>query len=371
MEHIYFITPSFKTGGGNRVFFELANQLLDRYNVTIITPNNNLDTNTFNVNNRIKIVSVGKYSKSRIGKIFNIFKVFCHLNTLPKKSICVFSDPIVCLFLKNSKNNINYRFIQADDYRIFDDKHIIKRNLFLKIYKILCQKSYNNKKVNWLFNSKFTYSQFLSLSQLTPPLLLVHPAINQDIFCNNTSSKLEFNICLVARKHPLKGLQNFLNAWDSLEFKIQNKISNIYLIGHDNLSSFELNSKIKVISPKDDLNIAKIYNSSQIFISPSWWEGFGLPPLEAMACGCLCLISNSGGVNEFATPDWNCIMFEPKNDKELAEKLTLAINNFPTYETLVTNGISSTKEFSWEKSSKQLTTILNACLVKTNGNSEC
>lgn len=61
--------------------------------------------------------------------------------------------------------------------------------------------------------------------------------------------------------------------------------------------------------------IAYYMNLSHIFISTSWWEGFGLPPLEAMACGCAVILSNSGGVNEYAQLDDNCLMFDPRNEK--------------------------------------------------------
>ena len=46
---IVFITPSIKTGGGNRVFIELANQLCDMHNVSIVYPNNSPEINTFRI----------------------------------------------------------------------------------------------------------------------------------------------------------------------------------------------------------------------------------------------------------------------------------------------------------------------------------
>ncbi len=56
-------------------------------------------------------------------------------------------------------------------------------------------------------------------------------------------------------------------------------------------------------------------NISHIFISTSWWEGFGLPSLEAMACGCALILTDAGGVNEYAIANENCLMYEPKNQK--------------------------------------------------------
>jgi len=67
-------------------------------------------------------------------------------------------------------------------------------------------------------------------------------------------------------------------------------IDNVFIISHDDLSEFNLKN-VKCIKPKNDKEIAFYMNKSHIFISTSWWEGFGLPPLEAMACGCAVILT--------------------------------------------------------------------------------
>ncbi len=139
----------------------------------------------------------------------------------------------------------------------------------------------------------------------------------------------------------------------------KNNVNNIYFISHDDLSSFSLDPKIKIITPKNDIEIAKYYNKSKIFISPSWWEGFGLPPLEAMASGCLVLSSKSGGVDEFLEENQNCLMFTPQDDIQQADLLEKAINNYAQYKSLIQTGIESSKNFSWKNSTIQLKNILD------------
>jgi glycosyltransferase involved in cell wall biosynthesis len=77
-----------------------------------------------------------------------------------------------------------------------------------------------------------------------------------------------------------------------------------------------------------------------------------------MACGCAVILTDAGGVNEYAKPNKNCLMYEPKNITELKEKLLLLIYNPDLRKKLSQNGLETAKEFSWGKSAEQLEIIL-------------
>jgi glycosyltransferase involved in cell wall biosynthesis len=359
METIVFITPSLKTGGGNRVFFELANCLVLKYNVIIILPNNNLEGNSFFIHERIKINKIGKYSGNRLKKIGNIIKVYFYINKYHHEDKSIISDPIMCLFLLLIRNKKNlYRFIQADDYSIFDDKYLLKNSVFLFFYKKFCVYSYMMK-VNYIFNSIFTYQKFSFYSHRNNiDTKIVYPAINHSIFydrCLDIRS-YEFNICLVGRKHPWKGLQTFIDMFVDLDSETKNMINNIFIISHDDLSNFDIKF-CTLIKPHSDEEIAEIYNKSRVFISTSWWEGFGLPGLEAMACGCAVITSDSGGVKEYAD-DTNSLFFIPKSSHELRITLIKLLNDRKLVFFLSERGKASANKFTWEKSSSQLESIL-------------
>lgn len=355
MEKIVFVLPSIKTGGGNRVVIELANQLIiQNINVDIVYPNNSTDINTFEVSEKVSFIKIGKNSISKIDKLKNLFTTFSYLNKNYKNEIIIFTDPIMSLFISIVRNNKLYRFIQADDYRIFDDLLVLKNKFFLIIYKVLTKISYLYK-VEYLFNSKYTYDKFIELIKKDIEYKLIHPSINHQVFYNqNIRKNNETNICLVARKHPLKGFIDFIKPFN--EGNIHG-IDNVFVISHDDLSDFDL-SNVTLIKPKNDEEIAYYMNISHIFISTSWWEGFGLPPLEAMACGCAVVLTNAGGVNEYAIPNQNCLMYEPKNQEELIEKLNLVIKDVPLQKKLSKNSLLSVENFSWENSTKQLLNIL-------------
>ena len=358
--NIVFITPSLKTGGGNRVFLELANQLCNDHNITILYPNNSLEHHTFHVAKSIHFQSIGKLKRTKIGKLINLIKTIIYANRHYSNSYIIFSDPLFSIFAKLLRGSKLHRFIQADDYRIFDDGATIGRGFFLKIYKHLTLKSYQSRKIHFIVNSRYVYDTLIKDSNRKDiKFNCVHPAINHKIFTPNpTNNQSICNICLVARKHPSKGLQSFIDAYQQLPHNTKNKIDHIALISHDNLADFNTTG-MTVYQPTCDLDIAAVYRNSTIFISTSWEEGFGLPPLEAMACGCPCIISNSGGVNEYAVHNQNCLMYPPRNTKALITCITTLLNDISLQTRLRQNGILSSSVFSWDTSAKKLINILN------------
>lgn len=358
MKKICFITPQFKTGWGNRVFVELSNELVKNNKIEIIYPNNSLEKNTFKLDEKVKTIPIGKCFNSKILKLCNMLYTLLWIRKARKDCNLIITDPIMSLFYFLLPQKKLYRFVQADDYRIFDDRAIIKSSLLLEIYKKLTKFSYKSKKIKYIFNSQYVYEMFLKDSNNHVEYKLVHPSINKNIFYDkNIREKNKINICIVARKHPWKGFITFIEAWK--KFELKDKIDSVYVISHDDLSSFDLfDKKIKIVIPKSDEEIADVMNKSHIFISTSWWEGFGLPPLEAMACGSSVIISNSGGVNEYAKNEYNCLMYTPRDINELLEKINELIENISKREKLIENSKETIKRFSWEKSSLDFSDIL-------------
>lgn len=356
---IVFITPSIKTGGGNRVFIELANQLCDMHNVSIVYPNNSPEINTFRMNSNIRLECIGKLAKSQAGKIWNLLRCVSYLNSLPSNNSLILTDPIFCLFIPLLKHKKRVRrFIQADDYRIYDDGKILGKGLILKIYKKLCLYSYRQK-IDYIFNSNFVYNKFCTdIKRNDVRFKLVHPALNHSIFKYVEKDSFHgCSVCLVVRKHPMKGFKTFVNMYRNLPLEIKSQISRITLISHDDLSEFDTHG-MQIVKPTCDEDIARVYQQSDIFISTSWWEGFGLPPLEAMACGCVVITSKSGGVDEFAIDYVNCLMYPPKDELQLSEKLKTALSDSDLRRKLSLQGRETATHFDWTKSATQFINIL-------------
>lgn len=362
---IVFVLPSLKSGGGNRVFIELANRLIiEDYQTTIVYPNNSKSESHYNLDHNVKLLKIGRFALSNFQKLINVFLLFRFLNQTLKSNPnakIIISDPIITAlsFLVNKKYSRRIlRFVQADDYRLFDDLFLFKNKLILKFYKKICLKIYKRNYI-YIFNSKFTFQKFVELSKKNIKLNIVHPGVDHNIFKSiNLKPKAELNISLFGRIHPMKGFQDFIKAWNLLSNEVKSLVSNIYIISHDDLSKFDT-TDYKIFIPKSDNDIVSILNSSHIFVSTSWWEGFGLPPLEAMACGCAVISSDSGGIREFGINNKNCLIYEPQNFKELAEKLSILIQDESLRFNLSKNASMDSLKFNWVNSGKQLIDVIS------------
>lgn len=107
-----------------------------------------------------------------------------------------------------------------------------------------------------------------------------------------------------------------------------------------------------------------VYNMASIFVYPSFFEGFGLPILEAMACGTPSIASNNSSIPEVAGNA--AILVDPNRPTELFEAMKSLLLNISTYDKFKKKGIAQANQFSWAKCAKEtLSVITKVALTKT------
>jgi glycosyltransferase involved in cell wall biosynthesis len=98
-----------------------------------------------------------------------------------------------------------------------------------------------------------------------------------------------------------------------------------------------------------DAQLRNLYSTSTVLLYPSRVEGFGLPPLEAMACGCPVVTTAVGAIPEFARDNINAFVVNPGDSKSMADKMSLLIHNPALREQFTAEGLRTAKQYSLTK----------------------
>jgi len=109
-----------------------------------------------------------------------------------------------------------------------------------------------------------------------------------------------------------------------------------------------------------DTHLAKLYRCSVAFVYPSFYEGFGIPLLEAMACGTAVIASNCSSIPEVVGDA--AVLFEPSDTNSLTEALFFMYNHPAKRSHFISKGHERAKSFSWQKTAMQTVQVYRSLL---------
>jgi glycosyltransferase involved in cell wall biosynthesis len=127
-------------------------------------------------------------------------------------------------------------------------------------------------------------------------------------------------------------------------------------------SNIELSKNVKYIGYVTDGELKALYEKALCFVYPSFYEGFGLPPLEAMTCGCPVIVSNAASLPEVCGDA--ALYVDPYSPEDIAEKIKLLLSNDRLREELRRKGLERAKMFSWEKCVQETLKVIEEVLAK-------
>ena len=160
---------------------------------------------------------------------------------------------------------------------------------------------------------------------------------------------------------PRKNIIHSINAFVKMVEKYNIDDLNFVLVGNkgwdfdsifDRLDSCTLpRSRFIVTGFVPDENLAAIYSEAMMFVYPSFYEGFGLPPLEAMQCGLPVITSNNSSLPEVVGDA--AIMIDPNDQSALKDAMYKLYSDKEFRQQLSEKGIERSKLFSWKKCADQ------------------
>lgn len=124
------------------------------------------------------------------------------------------------------------------------------------------------------------------------------------------------------------------------------------------IAELKLTEQIEHYRYASDAHLAKLYRCSVAFVYPSLYEGFGIPPLEAMSCGTVVVASDCSSLPEVVGDAG--ILFNPQSTGDLADILLSLLDHPTERDRLIAQGYQRVQAFSWDKTVAQTLDVYQA-----------
>jgi glycosyltransferase involved in cell wall biosynthesis len=342
--NIVFPLLNLNKSGGTRIALQYCDELSKlNYNVILVTKKDN-NQNTFPLPNGTFV----KYVNVRFSKYFGyIAYLFSFYNTVSKNDLLIATSWqayfITLLNFHSFKKTI--LLIQHDDDVILSNKYSLKRFLFRIIYNLPIQKVSVSEWLTTHLQKKYKIKSF----PISNGIKIFDQS--KSILLHQKNENNYFDVMTIARNVKWKGFGDFLRA-SEIAIKTIPKLRMILVSSED----ITINTNIPYLyfKPINDDELNLLYSSSDCFVFPSWIEGFGLPPLEAMANGTPVITTRCGGVLDFAKDKINCLLVDIKDPHQIADAIILLKNNVDLKNSLIKNAYNTANKFTIKASVEKL-----------------
>ena len=223
--------------------------------------------------------------------------------------------------------------------------------------------------------SHFTKTRIVDLIGIDPDKVsVIHSGVDERFRPTNThvSPSLWIELQLpspnyllsVGSLEPRKNLPRLLKAWTLTQKEVPKNLW-LVLTGSKGTPRIFKDAGIDRIPPRvhimghiPDNLLPSLYSGATGFVYPSLYEGFGLPPLEAMACGIPCAVSNQTSLPEIVGDA--ALQFDPVNIEAMANALITLINNSNLRMELRNKGLKRASLFSWNHCAQETWNVLKS-----------
>lgn len=295
------------------------------------------------------------------GKHGSFYENFYFPNVLNKNNIDLYHIPQNGIGLDNSYNTptvvtihdlIPYVMPETVGSGYLENFLLNMPNIIKNSAAIITVSEYSKKDILKFFNfypeDKIFVTPLAASKEFKP--------LNKNRCLKYVNSKFNFNTPYIlyiggfsSRKNVLGLIKSFSKTYNNLK-----KPHTLLIVGSPRdegeklinyVSNHNLQDKVIFTGFIDSSLLPILYNGSEAFIYPSFYEGFGLPPLEAMSCSTPVITSNISSIPEIT--DNNAILINPYNDSELEESICKLLNDDQLKYELAKKGYEHSLNFTW------------------------
>jgi len=340
-----------KLTGIPRLSYEISNRLLHYKNVCLLTTNKD--------NHSLKNKTLSLPKRNYHNKAINLYDKQIFINNSDRNDILLHLGSM----LPVKKNNM---YVTICDMSVFDHPEWFKTS-FIWQNKIIIPKIVKYAKKIFTI-SEFSKGQIIKHLQIEDKNIIVFPCGVSEIFSIKSEQsikiiKYKYNlpsnyILFLASLEPRKNLNNLLKAWNSIN---EDKRKNHALViagskgdvfADQNKNTLKTESDIIFTGYIDEEELPALYSGAKGFIYPSFYEGFGMPPLEAMACGTPTIVSETTSLPEVVG---NASLFiNPYDVKTIMDAIHIIINDKNKRAELSKKGILQSKKFNWDNAANKI-----------------
>ena len=353
---ITFITSGFGLSGGTKAIFELANNLTKRghevFVICSLTPFifANKWFNPFNI--LTKLLRLSKESKGCRTPV-EWFGVRAKLLCVPSLDEKYIPDADIILatwwetayFVKNYSGSKGKKFYFIQDYEIWmGNREKVENSYKLGLINIV-----NSNRLKNILQKE---------AKAEIEAVILHAPDHQQFFPEKTErEKTRIRILMSYRDEQWKGTKEGIETFKIIKRKYPNAKLVMFGKKADNLNFYGLENEVEYhFSPvKGDLR--RIYNSCDIFLFSSLEEGFGMPPMEAMACGIPVVATNVGALPEYATDGETVLLSLPGDVEAMAKNIIELIENKSKRDLIMAKALKRIRNFTWEGATGELEKI--------------
>ncbi|HID91867.1 TPA: glycosyltransferase family 1 protein [Candidatus Peregrinibacteria bacterium] len=304
----------------------------------------NIDINLFIADEKMYSIQEQTYFLQKLNKVNADLFWFPHFNVpyfFNKKFVVTVHDLTLSKFPGKKMNSFIHRFIYFKILRhaLHTSAHILTVS--------------ENTKTDIITDEKISENK----------ITIAHNAVGKEFFNFSATTLSKFQYFLYTGQHRehkniitlVKGFHEFIKKSDNSKFShykliLTGKVNPLYPEVTDYITNNNLEKSIFCVGLVSEEKLLELYKNAKAYIFPSFYEGFGIPPLEAMAMKTPVIASTSSCIPEICGDA--ALYFDPNNQKELTKKLEELVKNKWLEEKLIQSGLEQVKKYDWEKSAK-------------------